>query len=103
MTTLFTSLLPTTHWIVHPSDKLPSNVLTLTEILNEQGYLTSGFVANSELAPPSHFARGFSTYQFSEPDFPLYESTIRIQFYLDQHSTIDVISLRLLLSTPTLF
>ena len=72
MTSLFTSLLPIVHGIVYSADELPSDVLSLTEILNEGGYLTSGFVANREL--DSHFARGFSTYQFLEPDFPLYAS-----------------------------
>ena len=74
VTTLFTSLLPTDHGVLHPSDKLPSEVFTLAEILNEAGYVTAGFVAKGELAPPSHFSRGFSTYEFLEPDFPLYAS-----------------------------
>ena len=74
VTTLFTSLLPTDHGVLHSSDKLPNEVFTLAEIFNEAGYATAGFVANSELAPPSHFSRGFSTYKFLEPDFSLYAS-----------------------------
>ena len=72
MTSLFTSLLPTVHGMIHSADELPSDVLCLTEILNEGGYLTVGIVANGEL--DSHFAHGFSNYQFLEPDFPLYAS-----------------------------
>lgn len=72
MTSLFTSLLPTVHGTVQPADELPSDVLSLTEILNEGGYLTAGFAANREL--DAHIARGFSTYQFLEPDFPHYAS-----------------------------
>lgn len=81
--TLFTSLLPTDHGVLHPSDKLPSEVFTLAEVLNEAGYATAGFVAKGELAPPSHFARGFSTYEFLEPDFLLYasEGASRLSLY----------------------
>lgn len=74
LTTLSTSLLPTDHGVLHPSDKLPNEVFTLAEFLSDAGYATAGFVANGQLAPPSHFSRGFSTYEFLEPEFPLYAS-----------------------------
>jgi arylsulfatase A-like enzyme len=43
--------------------RLPDPVLTLAEVLGQEGYVTAGFVANPYLKPESNFSQGFGHYE----------------------------------------
>ncbi len=61
---LFTSLLPGGHGAVHLRDPLPVQARTLAERLQERGFATAAFVANSVIYEKgSGFERGFDVFK----------------------------------------
>lgn len=59
---LLTSLYPTVHQAIYHGSALPPNVVTLAEMLKEQGYLTYSYVANPNLKTIFNFDQGFDFY-----------------------------------------
>ncbi|MCI0605608.1 sulfatase-like hydrolase/transferase [bacterium] len=66
---LFTSVYPSTHKCDYNTSRLPAQFLTLPEVLDNNGYLTAGFVQNEFLNPPHGLADGFRWYRYDT--FPM--------------------------------
>ncbi len=61
--TLFTSLYPSFHGAVDRPDKLKTSVITLAEVLNDEGYKTSAFIANGNVFGQGlNFEQGFDDF-----------------------------------------
>ncbi len=67
--TVLTSLYPSSHQAMHKADALPSEVITLAEVMQGSGYYTAGFVDNVNIAPVFNFDQGFDEYYFLAPEF----------------------------------
>ncbi len=67
--TILTSLYASSHTVMHKTDLLPDEVTTLAESMQDNGYRTSGFVTNINLAPSFNFEQGFETYKYLAPDY----------------------------------
>ncbi|MFB6347412.1 MAG: sulfatase [bacterium] len=59
--TMMTSLYPLQHRLMKNGQKMRSDVLTLAEVLREEGYRTAGFVSTNRHFGSSGVARGFET------------------------------------------
>ena len=81
--TILTSLYPSVHGAVHKLDMLPDRVTTLAEALRDNGYWTSGFVSNINVAPVFNFQQGFDEYDYIAPDFYFWatDSATRLAIY----------------------
>lgn len=66
MASIFTSLWPRSHAVVHTSDGLGSNAQTLTDVLAEAGYRTYGVQSNGWLDQSFGFQQGFEHYVFPQ-------------------------------------
>jgi arylsulfatase A-like enzyme len=62
---MFTGLYPTAHGAVGVKSKLGDRVLTLAELLTEQGYQTAGFASGPYLARAHNLKQGFEFYDDS--------------------------------------
>jgi arylsulfatase A-like enzyme len=70
---MLTSCYPVEHGIVHRYYRqfvenpplLPEELATLTEVLQERGYATAGFVANPHLGEKNGFDQGFDHFEFT--------------------------------------
>ena len=62
VSTILTSLYPDRHGTTLHAHALPGELVTIAEILRDQGYLTSGFVANPNLKKIFNFNQGFDFY-----------------------------------------
>ncbi len=88
--TMLTSSFPSSHQVIsHDKFKLEilsEKIMTLPEVLQNNGYWTAGFVANPHLAPLYNFNQGFNEYQFLKPS-PLYRLAIfkMLRFDLNIH------------------
>lgn len=60
---MFTSVYPDVHGVKPEQDPLPSDITTLTEILDEAGLHTMGWVTSEWLKPDFGFGRGFDEYE----------------------------------------
>ena len=60
--TLLTGLWPQTHKVLERSDVLPADLLTLPQILQQQGYQTAAWSANPNVLPLWGFATGFDSF-----------------------------------------
>ena len=67
--TILTSLYPASHSVMHKTDLLPEDVTTIAEAMKAEGYATSGFVTNINVAPSFNFQQGFDTYEYLAPNF----------------------------------
>jgi arylsulfatase len=67
--TILTGLYPGSHSVMHKTDLLPADVVTVAEAMKQGGYRTSGFVTNINVAPSFNFQQGFDEYQYLAPDF----------------------------------
>lgn len=70
-TTMLTGQLPMTHRIVEDTLKLPTEAVTLPELLQGEGYATGGFVATYYVSSLFNFDQGFDEFD----DFGLTEQT----------------------------
>jgi arylsulfatase A-like enzyme len=68
--TMLTSLYPSTHRAIIERDLLPDDVLTLPEVLHEQGYRTIGFTTNMFTSAQFNFQQGYDEYTFLESTYP---------------------------------
>ncbi len=67
--TILTSMYASSHQVMHKTDLLPEDVVTIAEVLKDAGYRTSGFVTNINVAPSFNFQQGFDTYEYLSPSF----------------------------------
>lgn len=67
--TFLTSLVPTSHQTMSKTAALPEGVTTVAEALKAGGYVTGGFVTNTNLAPSFGFDQGFDEYHYLAPDY----------------------------------
>ncbi len=58
-----TGLLPKNHRTIRQHDKLPDDVVTLAEILQDNGYETAAFMTNANVGPVLGFSQGFEKFQ----------------------------------------
>jgi len=72
--TQLTSLYPSSHRAIHKPDMLPSDVVMISEVLQEAGYHTAGFANNVNVAPTFNFDQGYDEYVFLEPSYYLFAS-----------------------------
>ena len=81
--TILTSLYPSVHGAEHKFDALPDRVTTLAEALRADGYWTSGFVSNINVAPVFNFQQGFDEYDYVAPSFYFWatDSATRLAIY----------------------
>ncbi len=69
ISSIVTGLYPGSHSVMHKTDLLPEQVVTVAEAMREAGYRTSGFVTNINVAPSFNFQQGFDEYRYLAPDF----------------------------------
>jgi arylsulfatase A-like enzyme len=69
--TIMTGTTPLVHRTTRRGVKLPRNLDTLAELLQERGFRTGAVASNSHLAPGSGFSRGFEHYDFQFGREPL--------------------------------
>jgi arylsulfatase len=67
--TILTAEYPSVHGTVHKMDFLPNSALTLAEVFKAQGYWTTAFTTNINVAPVFNFQQGFDEFHYLEPDF----------------------------------
>ncbi|HEY8429840.1 MAG TPA: sulfatase-like hydrolase/transferase, partial [Sandaracinaceae bacterium] len=68
---ILTGRYASSHGVMGKPDALPDEVVTLPEVLQENGYETAGFVTNFNVAPYFNFQQGFDEYVYLEPEFVL--------------------------------
>jgi arylsulfatase A-like enzyme len=69
ISSIVTGLYPGSHSVMHKTDLLPAEVVTIAESMREAGYRTSGFVTNINVAPSFNFQQGFDEYRYLAPNF----------------------------------
>lgn len=67
--TILTGQYPSVHGTVRKLDFLSDSALTLAEVFKEQGYWTSAFTTNINVAPIFNFQQGFDEFHYLEPSF----------------------------------
>jgi arylsulfatase A-like enzyme len=67
--TILTAEYPSVHGTVHKMDFLPNSALTVAEAFKAQGYWTTAFTTNINVAPIFNFQQGFDEFHYLEPDF----------------------------------
>ncbi|MBU1880052.1 MAG: sulfatase, partial [Chloroflexi bacterium] len=72
--TQLTSLYPSSHQAIRKPDLLPSDVVMISEVLQEAGYHTAGFANNVNVAPTFNFDQGYDEYVFLEPSYHFFAS-----------------------------
>jgi arylsulfatase A-like enzyme len=80
--TILTSLYASSHGAMSKPAILPE-VTTIADALQSEGYATSGFVSNINLAPSFNFQQGFDEYTYYAPDylFGAEESSSKLVIY----------------------
>lgn len=68
---MLTGRYASSHGVMGKPDALASELTTLPEVLQENGYSTAGFVTNFNVGPYFNFQQGFDQYAFLEPEFVL--------------------------------
>lgn len=69
VSTILTSLYPSSHKVMYKADMLPDQVTTIAEVMKGSGYRTIGYVTNINVAPSFHFEQGFQEYYYLSPEF----------------------------------
>ncbi|MCP4402657.1 MAG: sulfatase-like hydrolase/transferase, partial [bacterium] len=72
---ILTGLFPKNNKTMLRDDKLPEEMVTLAEILQEQGYYTAAFVTNWNVGRVFGFAQGFEEFHELPDDDPVAKST----------------------------
>ena len=67
--TILTSEYPSVHGTEHKMDILPNDANTIAEVLKGQGYWTTAFTTNINVAPIFNFQQGFDEFHYLEPSF----------------------------------
>ncbi len=67
--TLLTSLYPSSHQAIYKPDMLPDPVVSIAEVLGEEGYFCLGFANNANVTPMFNFGQGFDQYIYLRPDY----------------------------------
>jgi hypothetical protein len=57
------------HGTEHKMDILPNDANTVAEVLKGQGYWTTAFTTNINVAPIFNFQQGFDEFHYLEPSF----------------------------------
>jgi len=65
---IFTGLEPLDHGVTQWQDRLSPELLTLAEVLQQQGYSTQAAVSHFVLSDDKHFDQGFSVYDLGAMD-----------------------------------
>ncbi len=80
---IYTSLVPPSHTASLKSSRLPGDVVTLAEALQEQGYATGGFPNNTNVTATFGFSQGFDHYPYLAPNLPFgaTESVYQLSMY----------------------
>jgi arylsulfatase A-like enzyme len=80
---ILTSQYPSAHGAVHKMDFLPDRVLTLAEALRAEGYFTTAFTTNINVAPVFNFQQGFDEFSYLEPSFYFWatDSSTKLAIY----------------------
>ena len=68
---MLTGRYASSHGVMGKPDALASELETLPEVLQQNGYSTAGFVTNFNVGPYFNFQQGFDQYAFLEPEFVL--------------------------------
>jgi arylsulfatase A-like enzyme len=69
VSTILTSLYPSSHKVMYKTDLLPDGVTTIAETMRDAGYRTVGYVTNINVAPSFRFDQGFQEYYYLSPEF----------------------------------
>ncbi len=83
VSTILTSLYPSSHKVMYKTDLLPDGVTTIAETMKGAGYRTVGYVTNINVAPSFHFEQGFQEYYYLSPEFffGATDSAAKLAFY----------------------
>ena len=76
---IFTSLYPRNHGVLNNAQHLDGSLLTLTEILKENGYATAGFISCFVLQSKYGISQGFDAY-FDQVEIKTKENPNRISY-----------------------
>jgi arylsulfatase A-like enzyme len=68
---ILTGRMPSSHTVMGKGSRLPEEITTLAEAMQDQGFVTGGFVTNFNVEPRFAFGQGFDEYRFLEPNFVL--------------------------------
>ncbi len=69
VSTILTSLYPSSHKVMYKTDLLPDAVTTIAETMQDAGYRTVGYVTNINVSPSFHFEQGFQEFYYLTPEF----------------------------------
>ena len=69
VSTILTSLYPSSHKVMYKTDLLPDGVTTIAEAMKDAGYRTVGYVTNINVSPSFHFEQGFQEFHYLSPEF----------------------------------
>lgn len=83
-TTILTSLFPSSHRVIHDSDRLGPEIETLAERFQSSGFVTGAFVDGGYLKPHFGLDQGFDTY-FDLNGGGIAEGERRVEAWLDEH------------------
>lgn len=80
---IYTSSVPSTNNTALKSSRLPSDVNTLAEVLQERGYATGGLPNNTNVTATFGFGQGFDYYPYQAPELPFFatESVYQLSMY----------------------
>jgi len=80
---LVSSLYASSHKTYLKPDLLPDQVLTLPEVLRENGYTTVGFADNINISEAFNFQQGYDQFSYLSPDYFFFadESSCQLAYY----------------------
>ena len=80
---VYTSLVPSSHNTALKSSRLPGDVVTLAETLQDAGYATGGLPNNTNVTSTFGFGQGFDHYPYLAPNMPFWatESVYQLSMY----------------------
>ncbi len=80
---IYTSMVPSSHNTALKSSRLPGDVVTLAETLQEAGYATGGLPNNTNVTSTFGFGQGFDHYPYLAPNMPFWatESVYQLSMY----------------------
>ncbi|MED5369990.1 MAG: sulfatase [Myxococcota bacterium] len=80
---VYTSMVPSSHSTALKSSRLPGDVVTLAEVLQEGGYATGGLPNNTNVTSTFGFGQGFDHYPYLAPNMPFWatESVYQLSMY----------------------
>ncbi len=80
---VYTSMVPSSHNTALKSSRLPGDVVTLAESMQEAGYATGGLPNNTNVTSTFGFGQGFDHYPYLAPNMPFWatESVYQLSMY----------------------